>query len=350
MVVVSISETYDLSTVKDKMTLIGVHTPTKELIQKTYPGLCMNSRYFRIVKTDVVLSCVSSAVAITPDMVGDNSVDGIAPEDMLNPILYKAVSNDSWSTLEARLQGLNFQATGNAAGIVPPLSGSMAFAEQDNVTGLTDEFGVYYSLLSNRDGFRVAPIQAGMSMRGLKPLVFDKWYSHGENVSAGAGQEMGRAITEPTSSPDTLQLQNYPASGFRGRPHAMPRINTTYLTGIGGTGSATPGTHSQYNGMGNGQPANFQIEMPPIPPVMLACIVMPPCRKTKLFFRMVCRTWISFEEVRPIQEITAFADMNTVYSGVVYHSDYNEQSSKMDVTTDMVDIKNGDIEKIMEGR
>lgn len=349
MVVVSISETYDLSTVKDKMTLIGVHTPTKELIMKTYPGLCMNSKYFRIVKTDVVLSCVSSAVAITPDMVGDNSVDGIAPEDMLNPILYKAVSNDSWSTLECRLQGLNFQATGNAASIIPPLNGSMAFAEQDNVTGLDDEFGVYYSLLANRDGFRVAPIQAGMSMRGLKPLVFDKWYSHGENVSAGAGQEMGRALVEPTATPDTIQLTNYPAQGFRGRPHAMPRINTTYLSTIGNTATGVVGEPKQ-NGMSSGSPLNIQTDMPPIPPVMLGAIIMPPCRKTKLFFRMICRTWISFEEVRPIQEITSFAQMNSVYAPLVYHSDYNEQSSKMDVTTDMVDIKNGDIEKIMEGR
>ena len=126
----------------------------------------------------------------------------------------------------------------------------------------------------------------------------------------------------------------------------MPRINTTYLTSVGpGSGGA-----SAYNGMGNGLPGNFQCQMPDVPPVMLGCIIMPPCRKTKLFFRMVVRTFIEFTEVRPIQEITAFADMDTYYAPLVYHSDYNEQSSKMDTVTDMVDVKNADIEKIMEGR
>lgn len=343
MVVVSVSETYDLSTVKDKMTLIGVHTPTKELIQKTYPGLCMNSKYCRIVKTDVVLSAVSGTVAITPDMVGDNSVDGIAPEDVLNPILYKAVSNDSWSTLEARLQGLNWQAHGSSVGEPLPLVGSQAFAENDNVTALQDEFGVYYSLLSNRDGFKMAPIQQGLEMRGLKPLVFETWYTHGENGNTGNSP----AIAETTGSQGALIVRNAPAGTMRGRPHAMPRFNTTYITA---SADETLGSGRLQNGMSDGAPYNSQTQMPDLPPVMLCAILMPPCRKTKLFFRMRVRTFIEFTEVRPITEIATFHSMSAGYYPLVYHSDYNLQSSKMDNVTDMVDTKNADIEKIMEGR
>lgn len=355
MVTVSISEVFDLSTVKDKMTLIGVHTPTKELIQKTYPGLCMNSKYCRIVKTDVVLSAVSGTVAITPDMVGDNSVNGIAPEDVLNPILYKAVSNDSWSTLEARLMGLYAQAHSYTAFPAPLIKGSQAFAENDEVTGLDDEFGVYYSLLSHRDGFKIAPIQAGLEMRGLVPMVFEKYYTHGENVGSNVNSDVGSAIVEGDDGKLRKEAPNPRA--MRGRPHPMPRFNTTYLTGInpGQNTVMTPdpvrGTNFQNAGMGaNQSPTNYQIEMPDIPPVMLACILMPPCKKTKLFFRMRVRTWLEFSEVRPIQEITSFSDMETLYAPLVYHSDYAEQSSKMDVKTDLVDTKNADITKIMEGR
>lgn len=346
MVTVSVSEVYDLSTVKDRMTLIGVHTPTKELIQKTYPGLCMNSKYCRIVKTDVVLSAVSGTVAITPDMVGDNAVDGIAPEDVLNPILYKAVSNDSWSTLEARLHGLLAQAQG-LEGATVPLTGSQAFAENEDVTGLTDEFGVYYSLLSNRDGFKISPIQNGCEMRNLVPLVFDKWYTHGENAyEGGDDNDKGQTIIEPSAG--GTGRYGFPAHAMRGKPHRMPKFNTTYITNAGSAGSA--GTNFQLNGMGTGFPANNQIVMPDIAPVMLGCIIMPPCRKTKLFFRMRVRTFIEFTEVRPIQEITSFSQMASQYANLVYHSDYHEQSANMDHTTDMVDTKNAEIEKIMEGR
>lgn len=345
MVVVSVSEVYDLSTVKDRMTLIGVHTPTKELIQKTYPGLCMNSKYCRIVKTDVVLSAVSGTVAITPDMVGDNAVDGIAPEDVLNPILYKAVSNDSWSTLEARLHGLLAQAQG-LDGATVPLTGSMAFAENEDVTGLTDEFGVYYSLLSNRDGFKISPIQNGCEMRGLVPLVFDKWYTHGENAyEGGDDNDKGQTIVEPGNG--GIGRYGFPAHAMRGRPHRMPKFNTTYITATAGSGDNSTIIR---NGMGTGLPLNAQVQMPDIAPVMLGCIIMPPCRKTKLFFRMRVRTYIEFTEVRPICEITTFAQMSAQYAPLVYHSDYNEQSSKMDNVTDMVDTKNADITKIMEGR
>lgn len=348
MVTVSVSEVYDLSTVKDRMTLIGVHTPTKELIQKTYPGLCMNSKYCRIVKTDVVLSAVSGTVAITPDMVGDNAVDGIAPEDVLNPILYKAVSNDSWSTLEARLHGLLAQAQG-LEGATVPLTGSQAFAENADVTGLTDEFGVYYSLLSNRDGFKISPIQNGCEMRNLVPLVFDKWYTHGENAyEGGDDNDKGQTIIEPSTG--GLGRYGFPAHAMRGRPHRMPKFNTTYITGYLPGSEPVGGTDNQQNGMGNGVPLNYQIQMPDIAPVMLGCIIMPPCKKTKLFFRMRVRSFIEFTEVRPIQEITSFYDMSAHYAPLVYHSDYNEQSSKMDHKTDMVDTKNAEISKIMEGR
>lgn len=331
MVMVSISETYDLHTVRNKMTLIGVHTPTKDLIQKTYPGLCMNAKYCRIVKTDVVISSINSTVAVTPDMLG-TTADDIAPEDVLNPILYKAVSNDSWSTLEARLHGMTLSPFNN-------LAGSQADVDNDSVTGLDDEFGVYYSLLSNRDGFKLAPIQQGLEIRGLVPLVFEKYYTFGENQT-----DIGDSVNVIRQTSNGMELGTLGARSMRGRAHPMPRFNTTYLTSVSSSGNGTVP-----NGIDDGEPRNAQVQMPALPPVMLAAIIMPPSRRTTLWFRMVCRTWLEFTEVRPIQEITSFAQMSSVYAPLVYHSDYAEQSKNMDHLTDMVDTKNAEIQKIMEG-
>lgn len=342
MVVVSLSETYDLHTQVNKMTLIGIHTPTKELIEKTYPGLAMNCKYFRIKSVDVALS-TAQTLPLGVDQIGLDEGQ-IHPQDMMNPILYKAVSNDSWSTLEARLMGLYDQSMGATA--TPPLNGSMAFAEPDGVTGISDEHQVYYSLLSNRDGFKIAHPQQGLSMKGLVPLVFEKLYNFGENeyntsdvadvILENAG---GNLIKNPMS-----------ARSMRGRPRPMPKMNTTYLTSASGENDVND--TAVKNGMRNGLPRNCQAVMPDIPPVMLGCIVLPPVSATTgiLYYRMVCRAFIEFSEVRPIQEITSFSQMNTAYGSLVYHTDYVEQSKSMDETTDMVDIKNGNIEKIMEGR
>lgn len=348
MVTVSISETYDLHTIVDKMSLIAIHTPKKELIQKMYPGLCMNYKYFRIKSVDVALS-TAQTLPLSPDQIGLEAGQ-IHPQDMMNPILYKAVSNDSYSTLEARLAGLLSPGTGSP-GVI---EGSMANVENDMVTGVSDEHGVYYSLLSNRDGFRIAHPQQGLHMKGLRPIVFQTLYTNAVNcaVSGASGNPFTNVINEASAADGQLALNGGSTYYFRGRGVPMPRINTTYITGVNPPGAGlVAGTNYQRNGMGDGNPANFQCKMPDIPPVMLGAILLPPVTATTgiLYYRMVCRAWIEFSDVRPMTDITGFADMN-VLSSSVYHTDYVEQSKAMDATTDMVDVKNAEIEKVMEGK
>lgn len=349
MVMVTVSETYDVKTKVDKMTLLGIHTPKKELIQKTYPGLAMNCKYFRIDHVDVDIAAVST-LPLNPKQIGLDAESQVAPQDMLNPILYKAVSNDSWSTLEARLMGMNHETSASIT------RGNMAELENDGVTGLADEHGIYYALLSNRDGFRMAGVQQGLTIHGLKPLVFDAWYNTGENGRFGADQYQAlftatdiQADADPTS--DNLTLGTMSVRAMRGRAHRMPKINTTYLTGVEPHSvPAVENTDFVRNGMGDGTPANFQKEMPDVPPVMLAAVVMPPMTNTPMWFRMVVRAYIEFTGIRPMTEIGSFYGLASQYAPAVYHSNYATLSKNMDAKTDMVDGRGVEsIEKIMEG-
>lgn len=341
MVTVTLSETYDLSTKLGRMTLIGVHTPKKELIQKMYPGFAMQYKYFRINSVSIKMASVST-LPVSPDQVGADSSQ-IAPEDMLNPILYKAVSNNSWSTMEARLAGLGYQISNPSGNADPKIVGNMAFTEDDSVSNAdnTSELPVYYSLLSGRQGFRVAHPQQGLAMRNLKPIVFEKWYTHGVNDAHGIVEKWDGT----TSEYDQAEI---PPREMLGRAHRMPKINTTYLTGIGADSEQRP-TNWERNGMGNGAPFNYQCQMPDIEPVMLAMAILPPCVRTKMYYRMVVRCSISFFGKRPMTDITSFAGMSATVYPQVYHSDYAQQSKVMDATTDMVDVKNANITKIMEG-
>lgn len=342
MVTVTLSETYDLSTKLGRMTLIGVHTPKKDLIQKMYPGFAMQYKYFRINSVSVKMASVST-LPVSPDQVGADASQ-IAPEDMLNPILYKAVSNNSWSTMQARLAGLGYQISNPSGMAIPPVVGNMAFTEDDSVSDATEnsELPVYYSLLSGRQGFRIAHPQQGLAMRNLKPIVFEKWYTHGVNDGAGIVEEWNGE----TSQFDKVSI---PPREMLGRAHRMPKINTTYLTAID---TLSNGVGYRESGMGpktDKSPMNTQCEMPDLEPVMLAMAILPPCVRTKMYYRMVVRCSISFFGKRPITDVTSFAQMQTVVYPQVYHSDYAEQSKSMDETTDMVDVKNASIIKIMEG-
>ena len=342
MPTVTISETYDLSTKVNKMSLVAIHTPKKEIIQRLYPGLCMNYKYCHIDGIDVGLAS-ASVLPASPDQLGLD-VDDIAPQDMFNPILYKAVSNDSFSTLEARLQMI-------ARGSTDPsvvTSGNMADVAKDDVTGVTDDFGVYYSLLSTPDGFKTAHPQRGLAMRNLVPLVFEKYYNIGENASSvqNVGSVPALGAGSGTTGSRPITVQNATVYEMRGKPHRMPRFNTSYIPiTVGDEVTASSGIGSGIAGA----PNSIQYGMPTILPVMCGVILLPPAKRTLMFYRLHVRVRLTFSEVRPITDVTSFAGMTTSLAPVVYHTDYADQAKNMDVTTDLVDVKDANLEKIMEG-
>lgn len=347
MVRVSVSETYDLSTQTNKMSIIGVHTPRKALIQKTYPGLCMNSKFCKILSQDVVIACASLEPA-DPLQVG-TSPGSIAPEDMFNPILYKAVSNSSMSQIEYRIHGLLL---GDAQ---TTIDGHQAVVDNDEVTTMNDEFPVYYSLLSNRDGFKAANPQSGLQMSGLVPLVFERLdtvgISYGANSQYSSQTDAYPVISSNSDGTDLVDNRGMFNQTMRGNAKPMPRFPTTILTGCEPVeGNAVQGTNWQRNGMGDGTPANFQIQMPDIPICFTACIIVPPSKLHKLYYRMVVRTHLEFSEVRPITEVASFYGLASQYVPNVYYSDYEDLSKRFaDTRTTQVDVKSADINKIMEG-
>lgn len=348
MVKVSVSETYDLSTQTNKMSLIGIHTPDKTLIQKTYPGLCINSKYCKILSQDVVIACASLEPA-DPLQIG-TAPGSIAPEDMFNPILYKAVSNASMSQIEYRMHGLL------APGATNTVHGHQAIVDNDEVTTIADEFPAYYSLLSNRDGFKTANPQHGLEMRGLVPLVFERldnagiWSSDQASVASLNNTYPMLSVNTGEGATGLTDKVGITVRSMRGNAKPMPRFPTTILTSASPSSDASVvGTDFQYNGMGDGFPANEQINMPDIPICFTACIIVPPSKLHKLYYRMVVRTYLEFSEVRPISEITGFYGLASSVYPDVYYSDYRELSKFADTKTTQVDVKSADIEKIMEG-
>jgi hypothetical protein len=328
MVTVSISETYDLSTQVGKMALIGVHTPTFDIVRQQYPGLLMNSKYIRFVSCDLALACASTLPA-DPLQVGVEA-GKVAPTDLFNPILYKAVSNDSMTTLERRLAYLGAHPDSASA------TGYTAVVSNSDVTD-ADNFAVYYGLLSDRDGFRTAMPQMGLEMRNLVPIVFERYYNNGTNDAPG---DSVSGLTGATSDGADVSAQ-VPVGCFRGKGHPMPRINCTSLIGT----DRTPAGFKTLNGIA---PCNSQDDTPTLPPVYVAAIIMPPAKLTRMFYRMVVRWRLEFSEVRPLSDIASFSSIAELGT-LTYHSDYDQQSATMTKTLGMVDAADAELDKIMDG-
>ena len=199
MVTVRVSETYDLSTKVNKMGIVGIHTPTGSLIDKMWPGLVLQHKKMRFVKCDVAMACASMLPA-DPLQVGVEA-GAIAPQDMFNPILYKAVSNDSMSNILAYLMG----AGGEPALDFPNVDkGSIVdinntlFTSSPGATGelspTYDQFKMYYGLLADSNGWKKAMPQAGLTMRGLYPLVYQVIHPYGINNRGTVPSENDRQV------------------------------------------------------------------------------------------------------------------------------------------------------------
>lgn len=305
MTTVRITETYDLSTEVDQLGIIGIHTPSKQGMSDLYPGLLQNHRRCRLVGCDVVIACASMLPA-DPLQIGTEA-GSIAPQDMFNPILYTAVSNDKFNTIQNRIM----------AGEAVSDYGSVVKADPE----IDNDFAVYYALLADSDGWKKAMPQSGLSMHGLYPIVYEVLSTVG---SPGAFSDPDEANFESVTNPDLNASGIQLAGLFKGQSKRMPSIPLHTFVGDESTG-----VNSTW-----------------FPTTYVACVVMPPAKMHKLYYRMSVTWTIEVLEVIPITEY-ATGTFLTSFGNNSYASDYADQSSRMDSKTDMVDVKGATIEKIM---
>ncbi|ANC51537.1 putative capsid protein [Porcine associated porprismacovirus 10] len=276
---VSVSETYDLSTTKDRLGLIAIRTPSMIAVNKRYPGFIRNFKFLKVKSADVVLSCASSLPA-DPLQIG-TTAGAIAPQDMFNPLLYKAVSNDSWNGLINRIYagglGLSSDSLGGSVRYFQD-----AFPQSSN----SDCMAMYYSLLSD-PSFKKAHVQSGLEMRHLIPLVYHLLSSGGVVPANNGAQIAGNASMNDqvyigsNNIAGTSSILAYNGAGsMKGRPVPMPPVE------------CTPSVyHETQDNVVRGE---WTPTVGNIVPTYVGCIIVPPASLNITYFRMTIRWNLEF--------------------------------------------------------
>lgn len=371
---VKVSETYDLSTKPDKMGLLGIHTPDGKLVYNMWRGLYQNFKRMRFVSCDVAMACASMLPA-DPLQIGVEAGD-IAPQDMFNPILYKAVSNDSMSNLLNKIY---------AAGGVPDgatwFNKNSVSAENtpefvfDSTTDI-DQFAMYYGLLADTDGWKKAMPQAGLQMRELVPLTWSLLSTNGQPSVAGniAAFRYLRYPSVGDSGAEGNKIASHSATigrYMRGDTRRMPAFDTMVITSDGTT-SSTVGNATYYadNDSGIGpEVSDSYVGGPNIPAIsgndtlvvpnldapncFVAAIVLPPAKLNRLYYRLKISWTIEFSGPRPITDLSNWYGLAFV-GAQSYGSDYETQSAlitkgESSGKQSMVDAGETEITKVMEG-
>lgn len=341
---VTVRETYDLHTTKNKMSVIAIHTPKPEIIKRNYPGLLMQCKAYRPVSADVRVAC-ASVLPLDPKGVGLTEND-VAPEDVFNPLLYKAMSNFGMSQLEARINYL-VHSRGNLG---PDVSGPSADVDVNTVTNESNEFDIYYGLLSETHNWKHAHPQSGLSMSKLKPVVWEILHNVGDNCSNTGGNpyddHFGALAQDST-------IRYGDVRSIRGGPRKMPFINcTAYTLNKEGTDYVN---YAQAGFTGTDYPVTNCEQDVPYLNVVVGAIIVPPSRLHEFYYRMVIEWTLEFSAIRPVGEITDWNALGAI-GRLTHLQNYDYSATKKVVTGDDETIldndscmvsANVDIEKVM---
>lgn len=350
MVFVKVSETYDLSTKVGKIGIVGIHTPRGSLFTRMWGGLIGQHKKFRFASCDVTMACASMLPA-DPLQIGVEA-GAIAPQDMFNPILYKAVSNESMNRL---VQFMYAQYKSSPLGDSSLLQGSVIDINNVEAFGDTsspaDQFAMYYALLSDDDGWRKAMPQAGLQMKGLFPLVYQMVSAYGLEYTNTSATEMdndiskyGEQVTLPNGSGNTASV--YSGSGtvpFKGPSMRMPWMPTKVL-------AETPRKFVGTTADGTTINDTMQQVVGDFPPCYVACMVLPPATLNQLYYRLKITWTIELADLIPLTATMNWNDMASV-GAIAYGTDYSLQAEATAQTAslEMVDTTGADVTKVMEG-
>lgn len=283
LVIVRITNMYDMQSTIKKMGILGIHTPSTTAITSKYSGLFRNYKYMKVLSCDIRLACASLLPA-DPLQVGVEAGQ-VSPADMMNPLLYRAVSNDTWNTVMNRLYATGSGYSGDVVRAFPNAWTS------SNVTD-TMAANIYYALLAD-DGWRKAMPQSGLSMTGLRPLVYQVVNNFGN--TGGIGQTTGNSATQldnvSATAPGGSSTNVSTAQTIRGSAIPMPRIPTV--------------------GNETGLPNN-------VPKTFVACLVIPPADLTVMYYRLVVSWTIEFQDVRPISDWATLSEIANIGSSSHY--------------------------------
>lgn len=353
--VVKYSEVIDLQTTPDKMTILGIHTPTG-----LRPHIMLRGMFgqFRKYKYHGCNLRMVNAAQLPVDPLGVSGIPGTTdvmdPRDALNPILFHGCHGDHLNDILDTIY--------KEGRYVPFTQSSPSVDSQE--FNISSNEAYYYGALSD-PSFKKFGIQSGVSLRGLRPLVNKLALTKQMIPTSQAtvqtsipGQDIGKIVDEnifeaPTQS-DSEPAYIYGIEGVveSGVGSADHNINQMFTNGVQKLGWLP--TSSWYvNGSAKANNGSIVTHMPKC---FMGVLILPPCYKQIQFFRLVIDHYFSFKDFTTFLDTPNYvyvADRAASYSDWIAHGeskDGDPDPVKVELSDDMtVEIINGDAKLVTDG-
>lgn len=171
----SYEEIIDFNTDGGSISVMGIHTPDDDTPRKMFPGLFQQFKHYKYLGCKVV-GANAAQLPVDPMSVsyeaGEEVGATIDPRDVFDPILFHGCHGEDLGAVLNRLY---------TSGTVDEITASLnGFTESDDALDMGRPEvleGLFYKALTDRT-WRKFPIQGGIKLNGLHPLVYNLATNH----------------------------------------------------------------------------------------------------------------------------------------------------------------------------
>lgn len=335
-------EIIDLHTESDRVSVIGIHTPTSNTPRKMFGGFFDQFKKFRYLGCSVSL-VPAAKLPVDPLAVsyeaGEPTID---PRDMLNPIMFHGCHGNDLGVILNRLYATNSTNAITSDSVNFMQLEDYNFSGNDYPIGADNLESLYYKALVDNT-WKKAHSQRGFRKSNLRPLLYQLATPYQMDGSVGLTVDGSSNVIMSKGIPDgldtDLELATAHLTGtVSGTVDKTFKLMTPKLTSLGwldtrnvltsgatatidshlGVSDSSPSLVDQINGAiadGVDSVNNQMVEDALLPQIYMGVILLPPAYKTEQYFRMIVNHHFAFKGFRgvsfsPSVELAAYNDWN----------------------------------------
>lgn len=272
-------EIYDIQTVSDQVSIIGIHTPTGSKPRELLSGFFTQFRKYRYNGCSVVATPAQRLGLSTPQLSTAAGNSMVNPKDVFNPALVRGCHGDNLNAALNSIYKGAFQYTGSSLDM-DTHDISVIPAE-----GLSWD-QMYYRMLQD-PSFKKFSLNSGIKLSGLSPKIYNVATQH-QIAPVQASSNVGRLKSVTGGVAFDGATTGYVANGEGATTPVYPQFMTNRLQSLGWLD-----TRQVINADTGASPGYTSL-----PKIFMSLIVLPPALSENVVttMRFVVTHYWSFKE------------------------------------------------------
>lgn len=309
-------EIYDINTVSNKVSIIGIHTPVGAKPRQMLSGFFTQFRKYKYSGCSVVATPAQRLGLNLAQISTEAGSSTVNPKDVFNPMLVRGCHGDNLNAALNSIYKGSFTSEGSSLAMDQ-------FSKSVVPLGTLSWEQMYYRMLQD-PSFKKFSMSSGLKLSGLHPLIYNVASNH-QILPDEATANVGKLKTDPDySTSGNLDVvfdettRGVVADGVGTARGIFPQFMTNRLQSLGWMDTRQV-MNSQVNGAGANPSPGYTV----LPKIFMAVIVLPPALSDSVVtsMRFVVTHYFEFKE---------FNTSLTLEGASEYYDWLTTQSSKLE--------------------